>query len=115
MVYLWLKMVLLNPIVYYLSGIGETVRSFKQLWSGRPMRKPPYRPLPRKLRKTRLRHPLLCALALMAQTPVMARSSELQRFDEIGLNAFEDLPNLSPKQAGAVRDLLQTSTNTEFQ
>ena len=37
-----------------------------------------------------------------------------QRFDEIGLNAFEDLPNLSPKQAGAVRDLLQTSTNTEF-
>ena len=50
----------------------------------------------------------------MAQTPVMARLSESRQFSEIGLNAFEDLPNLSPKQAGAVRELIQQTTNSEF-
>ena len=44
MVHLWMNVIILNPMMFYLSKMAMVVTEFKQLWFGRPKRKPPHVP-----------------------------------------------------------------------
>ena len=112
------KILLLDPILFYLTGIGTMVRSFRNLWFDRPPRKPPHQPKAKHLRR-KPKHPLSLAMALMTNSPEIVQGSTRATFEHLGFSAQEELhkhedsSGLSNEKAKAIRELIQGTMNED--
>ena len=110
MMYMCSKMVIIDPVILYLSKFGHLVSAFRQMWSARPERKPPYTIKPRQLKRKQS----LQALMIVTTMPQIVRGSHSARMDEVGLLSKIDTEKIDLDQAETMRNIIRDSQNTEF-
>ena len=111
MVYLWFRLIIIDPIVFYLNNIGIIVQSFQKVWFGCSKRKPPDPNVLIGRHRRRLKKQLLYALPLMNTNPNIILSSDARHISDMGLVSTEDpSPIITSEKAKELRELIEEST-----